>query len=51
MRKSKHNLIIKDKIIEEDIKIEENQDNIIVTKENVNIIIHMIINYLNKDEK
>ena len=50
MRKSKHKLIIKDKIIEEDIKVEENQDDIIVTKENRNMIIHMIIKYLKKDE-
>ena len=34
MRKSRHTLIIKDKIIEEDVKVEENQDSLIVTTKN-----------------
>ncbi len=52
VRKLKNNKIIKDKIIEEDIKvdvnIEDNQDSVIVTTENRNMMIHLIINYLKK---
>ncbi len=56
MRKSRHTLIIKDKIIKEDIKVdvkieEDKQDSLIVTTENKNMFIHLIINYLKKDEK
>ncbi len=33
-----------------DVKIEDNQDSLMVTTENRNLIIHVIVNHLKKDE-
>jgi len=34
----------------DDVKVEDNQDELIVTPGNINIFIHMVVNYLEKDE-
>ena len=50
LRKIKTTLIIEDNIIKYDVKVEDKQDELIVTPGNRNRIIHMIIDYLGKDE-
>ena len=51
LRKGKKPLIIEDEIIKDAVKIEDTQDELIVTPGNRNRITHMIIEYLGKDEK
>ena len=51
LRKGKKPLIIENESIKYAVNIEDTQDELIVTPGNRNRIIHMIIDYLGKDEK
>ena len=50
LRKHRKLFIIKDTTSKDDVKVEDNQDELIVTPGNRTRIIHMIIDYLGKDE-
>ena len=50
LRKIKTTLSIEDTIIKDDVKVEDNQDELIVTPGNRNRIIHMTVKCLEKDE-